>query len=126
MILTEIEIQDALRKAQTAFPHFTDWEYQNEAGGDYFGFSMWGQYILDPEVLMSRTFFITLDTYENQWHGSFTIGQHSYLWSSADMGDAHLLDTNSCDSLEAAIADLKAEIMRLFDALLPGQKVLEQ
>jgi hypothetical protein len=88
--------------------------------------SLWGQYVLDPEVLMSRTFFITLDTYENQWHGSLTIGQHSYLWSSADMGDAHLLDTDSYEFLEEALAALKAEIVSLFDALLPGQKVLEQ
>jgi hypothetical protein len=126
MLLTDPEIQNALETAKAAFPRFSDWEYQNETGGDYFGFSMWGQYVLDPEVLMSRTFFITLDTYENQWHGSLTIGQHSYLWSSADMGDAHLLDTDSYDSLEEAIAALKTEIVSLFDALLPGQKVLEQ
>jgi hypothetical protein len=43
MLLTDPEIQNALETAKAAFPHFSDWEYQNETGGDYFGFSMWGR-----------------------------------------------------------------------------------
>lgn len=116
MLLTELEIQQILETAKAAFPNFTDWEYINEVNEEYFGFSMWGQFVLDPDELMSRRFFITLDTYQEEWRGSLTIGQHSYLWSSADVGDAHLLSTEPCDSLEDAIAALKAEMVRLFKA----------
>lgn len=55
-------------------------------------------------------------THQEEWRGSLTIGQHSYLWSSADVGDAHLLSTEPCNSLEDAIAALKAEMIRLFKA----------
>jgi hypothetical protein len=120
MLLTEPEIYSALEQAKLAFPHFTDWEYQNEAGGDYFGFALWGQVVPNPEELMSRRFFITLDTYEEQWRGCLTIGMHSYLWSDANMGDAHLLSTDLYDSLEEAIVALKAEMRHLFDLFLSG------
>lgn len=39
---------------------------------------------------------------------------HSYLWSSADVGDAHLVDTDPSETLEEAIAALKANINELF------------
>jgi hypothetical protein len=65
---------------------------------------------------MPRYFFITFDTYEETWHGHLTIGQPCYLWSSADVGDAHLLDTESCKTIEDAIEALKAEIVNLFRA----------
>jgi hypothetical protein len=120
MLLTEPEIYSALEQAKLAFPHFTDWDYQNEAGGDYFGFALWGQVVPDPEELMGRRFFITLDTYEEQWRGCLTIGMDSYLWSDADMGDAHLLSTDLYDSLKEAIVVLKAEIRQLFDLFLSG------
>lgn len=117
MLLTSLEIQQVIEKAKAAFPNFSDWEYNNEVNGEYFGFSLWGEFVLNPEVLMSQRFFITLDTYQQKWRGELTIGQHSYLWSSADVGDAHLLGTEPCDSLEEAIAALKSEIVRLFQAL---------
>jgi hypothetical protein len=116
MILTEAEIQQVLEQVKAAFPNFTDWEYNNEKNSEYFGFAVWGQYVLDPEELMSRHFYITFDTYENQWQGCLTIGQHNYLWSSADFGDAHLLDTESYNSLIEAITALKAEMVKLFQA----------
>ena len=116
MILTETQIQQAIEQAKAGFPHFTDWEYNNEKNGEYFGFSLWGKFVLDPENLMSRCFFITLDTYEEKWRGSLSIGQHSYLWSSADVGDAHLLYTDDCDSIEEAILVLKREMKKLFTA----------
>jgi len=56
-------------------------------------------------VLMPRTFFITLDTYEQQQSVHLTIGQHAYLWSSADMGDGkYRLSPNS--SRQDAIAEI--------------------
>jgi len=117
MMLSDAEVQHALDQAQAAFTAFSEWTYHNVKDEDYFGFALWGSFRPDPEVLMPRTFFITLDTYEHQWSGHLTIGQHAYLWSSADMGDAHLVDSDPCDSVEGAIASLKAELKKLFDAL---------
>ncbi|MBS1251941.1 MAG: hypothetical protein MAG451_00975 [Anaerolineales bacterium] len=38
LILTKREIQQAIEQAKTAFPHFTDWQYNNEINEGYFGF----------------------------------------------------------------------------------------
>jgi hypothetical protein len=90
LLLTEPEIQQVLEQVKTAFPFFTDWEYNNEKNAEYFGFSVWSEFVINPEELMPRRFFITLDkNHESKWEGCLTIGQHSYLWSSADVGDAH-------------------------------------
>jgi len=117
MLLTEPEIQQVLEQVQAAFPNLTHWEYNNEKNGEYFGFSVWGEFVFEPEELMPRRFFITLDTnHEDKWQGCLTIGQPSYLWSSADVGDAHLLDTEPSETLFEAIAALKAKILELFQA----------
>ncbi len=117
MLLTESEIQQVLEQVKTAFPNFTDWEYNNEKNEEYFGFSVWGELVINPEELMPRRFFITLDTnHENKWQGCLTIGQHSYLWSSADVGDAHLLSSEPCETLSETIVELKAKILELFRA----------
>lgn len=42
--------------------------------------------------------------------------QHTYYWSSADYGDADLLDTAPCESLDQAIVELKAKMVELFRA----------
>jgi hypothetical protein len=95
----------------------TDWEYNNdETNKDYSGFSLWGQFVLNPEDDLPQRFFITLDTYKENWYGYLTIGQPSYFWSSASVGDAYLVDTDACKTLEEAIATLKAEIVKLFNA----------
>jgi len=117
MILGDHEIEEALEKAKKAFPNFSDWEFVNEVNEEYFGFSMWSKYNFYPKEIMPKYFFITLDTYEDQWRGCLTIGQPSYLWSSANMGDAHLLATDNCLSLDEAIAQLKGEIHRFFQVL---------
>ncbi len=114
MLLTEHQVQEAIEQAKSAFPNLTDWEYKNEINDEYFGFSLWGHFVLNPEDQMSRRFFVTFDTYEEHWNGHVTIGQPCYLWSSADVGDAHLLDTEFCKTLEDAIAALKVEIENLF------------
>lgn len=125
MLLTEPEIQQVLEQVQAAFPNLTDWEYNNEKNDEYFGFSVWGQLIVNPEeLIMPRRFFITLDTYEDKWQGCLTIGQPSYLWSSADAGDAHLVDTEPSETLQEAMpsatsrtnAELKAKIAELLAA----------
>ncbi|PHJ59070.1 hypothetical protein VF14_13390 [Nostoc linckia z18] len=122
MILTESEIQQVLEQVQAAFPNLADWEYNNEKNEEYFGFSVWGEFVIKTEELViPRRFFITLDTnHEDKWQGCLTIGLHSYLWSSADVGDAHLVDTDPSDTLEEAIAALKAKISELFQVFLAG------
>jgi hypothetical protein len=80
MILTESEIQQVLEQVKNAFPNLTDWEYNNEKNDEYFGFSIWGQLVVNSEeLIMPRGFFITLDTYEDKWQGCLTIGQHSNI-----------------------------------------------
>lgn len=118
MLLTELEIQQVLEQAQAAFPNLTDWEYNNEKNDEYFGFSVWGEFeIKTEELIMPRRFFITLDTnHEDKWQGCLTVGQHSYLWSSADAGDAHLVDTEPSETLQEAISALKAKIAELLAA----------
>ncbi|NJL61064.1 MAG: hypothetical protein HC903_03545 [Methylacidiphilales bacterium] len=116
-LLTESDIQQVMERVKTAFPFFTNWEYSNQKNDEYFGFSIWGELVINPEEIMPRRFFITLDlNHENKWEGCLTIGQHSYLWSSADVGDAHLLNTDMSESLEEAIVELKAKILELFRA----------
>lgn len=114
MLLTEHEVQKAIEQAKTVFPNFTDWKYNNERNKKYFGFSLWGQFILNLEDSIPRYFFITFDTYEENWYGHLTIGQPGYLWTSADVGDAHLVDTESCKTLEDAMEALRVEIGNLF------------
>jgi hypothetical protein len=113
MLLTETQIQQAIEQAKAAFPNLTNWEYNNEKNEEYFGFSLWGELVLNPEEMSPRRFFVTLDTYEDKWRGSLTIGQPRYLWSSADVGDAHLVYTDDCDSIEEATLALKEEIKKL-------------
>jgi hypothetical protein len=114
-LLTQAQIEQVLSQVKVAFPFFTDWEYNNEKDAEYFGFSVWGELVTNPEELMSRRFFITFDKdHENKWQGCLTIGQHNYLWSSADVGDAHLLDTEPTETLKEAIVALKANMLELF------------
>jgi hypothetical protein len=60
------------------------------------------------------------DTHEGTWTGHLTFGRHCFYWSSADFGDAHLLDTGPCSTLEEAIAIFKQRIADLFDAFSGG------
>ena len=117
MLLTESEIQASVEQAQTAFPKFHDWQYNNEKDAEYTGFSLWGQFdVVDDQSQPAwlRSYFITFDTYQKNWQGHLTIGQHSYLWTSADMGDAILFSTGDHDTLEDAIAAFKVGLLDLF------------
>jgi hypothetical protein len=104
-----------------AFPSLTNWQYQNEVNevnSEYLGFSMWGEFVLNPDAIAVKRFFVTLDIYRRQWRGNLTIGQHAYFWSSTEEGDSYLLNTEPYDSLRTAISALKTEIERLFNALV--------
>jgi hypothetical protein len=112
-------MQHALERVQAAFPSFTQWTYTNVSEDERLldGCSLWGQWVLRPAACMARHFSLTFATHaEHRW-GPLTIGQHFYLWTSADVGDAHLLATEESATLEEAIVALKAEIARLCHAL---------
>ena len=73
--------------------------------------------MLQPEARMARHCSRTFVTHAEPWRGHRTIGQHSYCWTKADGGDAHLLETEACATLEEAIVALKAKRARLCHAL---------
>lgn len=85
------------------------------------GFSVWGYWTIDrPEQFIYRRFFVTFNIYQSHWVGSLTIGQPSFFWSDADVGDANLLDADNCESLAEAITMLKSqmvELLQVFSAL---------
>lgn len=117
MLLSAQALQHALACVQTAFPAFTHWQYTNDPDEGALGeCTIWGRFVLDPVECMPRRFYITFATYNDHWSGSLTIGQYAYLWTSADVGDAHLLNTSEWTTIEAAIVALKAEIARLYSA----------
>jgi hypothetical protein len=117
MILTKTQIEQVIEQVKTAFPNLTDWQYNNEVNDEYFGFALWGELVFYPEHPLPKRFFITLDTYRQEWRGSLTIGQPFYLWSSADFGDAVLVSVDSCNSCQEAMIALKKEMLRLFQDL---------
>jgi len=117
MVLTEEEIKKVLETAKAAFPNLTDWQFQNKPDHEHDGFTMWGEFVFNPEEPLPNTFFITLYTRGECWQGSLTIGRYSYWWSSTEEGDSYLIGTPLYDSLDMAIIALKAEIIRLFTAL---------
>ncbi|HYT91890.1 MAG TPA: hypothetical protein VEL76_24465 [Gemmataceae bacterium] len=119
MRLSEQEIQRCRALVEAAFPRFGHWESVNERNASYSGFCVWGQYTLKPEPPSSApSFFVTFDTYKEEWRGHLTVGKHCYFWSSADVGDAHLLATAPCVTLDEAITALKRRIAVLVAALL--------
>ncbi len=113
MIISPSEIQRSLRQAQAAFPHFSDWEHNNEVNESYSGFALWGEFVSDPKDPAPRSFFVTFDTHGATWTGHLSIGQHCYFWSSADCDDALLVDTEACTTLEDAIVRLKRKMADL-------------
>ena len=115
-MLTKTEIQQKSEQVKVAFPHLTNWEYNNEKNEEYFGFSIWGEFAVNSDELMPRLFYVTFDLYDDEWQGHLTVGQPCYLWSSADVGDANLLETEACTSLGEAIAKLKLKIAELCQA----------
>ncbi|WP_199249171.1 hypothetical protein [[Phormidium] sp. ETS-05] len=121
MLLTESEINEVLAEVKAAFPKLRNWEYNNEINNYHMGFSVWGDWTIDrPEKFMYRRFFVTFNIYKSHWVGYLTIGQPSFFWTDADMGDAHLLNTDNCESLAEAITMLKSqmvEFLQVFSAL---------
>jgi hypothetical protein len=117
MILKDAEVRRSLEVAEAAFPRFDNWQYNNEENSEFTGFALWGELVPDPSESMPHCYFVTFETYRKNWRGHLTIGQHQYFWSSADVGDAHLIGTDDCVTLDDAIAALRARIADLFAAL---------
>ena len=120
MLLTKAKVRRSLKVVKAAFPRFGDWEFINEIDESHPGFALWGVFVssADDDDFMPRRFFVTFDIYGTSWRGYLSIGQHSYFWSSADFGDAVLLDTESCATLEDAITMLKSRMVDLFEVFL--------
>ncbi len=118
MLLTEAEIQRSQALVAEAFPRLAHWEFMNVRNDRYSDFCIWARYTVKSKSSSSPSFFVTFDTYKENWRGHLTVGKHCYYWSSADVGDAHLLDTEPCASLEVAITELKGRIASLFAVLL--------
>ncbi|MHB1556054.1 MAG: hypothetical protein ACYC61_01110 [Isosphaeraceae bacterium] len=118
MILSPPEIQQSVSQAQAAFPLFSRWEHINEVDEFHSGFSLWGELVFDESAASPSTYFVTFDTQGENWRGHLSVGQPCYFWSSADCGDAILLDTEACTELEGAMALLKLRIEKLFQAFL--------
>ena len=119
MWLADADIQTALAMATARFPHLTEWQYRNEADDEYSGFAVWGEFTLRPDELMAPRFFITFSLVQDGWQGDLSVGKPAYFWTSADVGDAYLLDAPPCATLEEAIAALK-DAMRRFARVVAG------
>ncbi len=131
MLLAQAEIELVLSQVKAAFPNLSDWEYSNEDDDDHFGFTVWGCLVVPTgaESWEQRRFYVTFDIFSEpgsepgsapgpeQWRGTLTIGQHFYLWTSADFGDAHLVSADPCANLAEAMVALKAGIADLARAL---------
>jgi hypothetical protein len=59
MLLTEPEIQRVLEQVQAAFPNLSRWEYNNEKNQEYFGFSVWGEFVIKSEELIMPQRFLS-------------------------------------------------------------------
>jgi hypothetical protein len=117
MLLSETEIRRSLELAKEAFPRFRAWQFNNEVSEFHSGFAVWGELVLDKDTMSPRRFFVTFDVYKSGWKGHLSIGKNNYMWSSADFGDACLLDTDSCATLELAISALKHQTAQLFELI---------
>jgi hypothetical protein len=108
-------LQDALNVMKAHFPRLSDWDYHEQADQDDRGLTVWGTYAPYPEVLMGPCYFVTFTQVQGAWRGEFTVGKPAYYWSSANVGDAQLLWTASCATLENAITALKQAIRQFVD-----------
>ena len=120
MILSATEIQNAMNAVKVRFPDVTDWRYHNDIDEDFLGFTLWGTFALAPDDLTAKRFYITFTQGPDGWQGDLTVGQPAYFWTSADAGDAYLLDTPPCVTLEEAITALK-DATRRFARVVVGE-----
>lgn len=116
MVLNDDAMKQAQETVETAFPNVFDWEWNNADDDMYIGFTLWGELEYEEPENMAN-FFVTFNAVNEGWQGHLTVGKPSYYWSSANFGDAHLLSTQLCQTLEAAIQALKNAIRQLAAAL---------
>ena len=120
MLLADADRQKALETVAASFPHLADREYRNDVDDDYGGFTVWGEFALDPDELTAPRFFITSrHSPDDRWRSGLAVGKYACFWISADVGDAYLLDMPPCATLEEAIAALK-KAMRPFAPVVTG------
>lgn len=113
---SEAEILSAYECVNTAFPKFSDWKHVNEPDEFNQAFALWGEFVPEPSERIRRRFFITFNRCHDKWAGHLSVGQHFFFWSSADFGDAILIDTEPCPTLKGAISRLRTKFSDLFSA----------
>ena len=118
VMLSNTQIEEALDQAATTFPHFSNWQTGNEDDDLHFGFCLWGRCSFDENKFHPRHFFITLEHGEDGWRGHWTIGQHAYLWTSADFGDAYLVSTEALPTVDETLQSLREKLSTLFQSVL--------
>lgn len=106
-----------LELAQSAFPAFPRWKTA-DADDEHDDFCVWGELEIEDGPYRSRRFFVTLSVHQGRWRGHLTIGRHASMWTSADVGDAFLVSTGFCDTVEEGLAALRDEISNLFSAIV--------
>lgn len=118
MLLESSEVRRVLKVVKAAFPNYRKWEYNNEVNHEHSGFAVWGELAVEScNRHGPRTYFVTFNIFEGKWKGDLSIGLPMYYWSNADFGDADLVDTVRCDSVEEVIENLKAEILEMCNLL---------
>jgi len=113
MRLADADLPTALALVAARLPRRTGWQYRNQPDDEHPGFTVWGEFVLSPDEDRAPRFFITFGLGPDGWPGDLTVGQHAYFWTSADVGDAYLLTTPPCATLEEAIAALKTAMRQL-------------
>ena len=122
-LVDQDQVEEALQTVTAAFPRFADWEYSSERNEAHPGFAVWGEFVMrdDDEgdgYVPKYRFYVTFDMVSGKWQGTFSIGKHAYYWSSADYGDAYLVNTGAAtDTLPEAIEVLKARTRELLEAV---------
>jgi hypothetical protein len=118
MLLEQSEIESAMRILKTDFPKLDRWDYRNLIDEYYPGFTAWGMKSIGKGDYADKNFFITFERWEHTWSGQLTIGKHCYFWDSADVGDAHLVNSKNCVTLEEAIASLKQNVKLVLEIFM--------
>ena len=112
-----VAVLEALKKA---FPAYQKWKHCNDPTDDeHDGYAAWGSRVYGRSPHTTR-FYVTADRSQNGWHVYWSVGQHVFMWTSADCGDAILASSRARIDLGAAIAELKSQVAALAGAVTEG------
>jgi len=66
VLLSAAEIRRSVERAKAAFPRFVNWEHINAIDDSHPGFSVWGEFVPEPDEPTSRSFFVSSDNNEGR------------------------------------------------------------